>query len=171
MRLDAGAPRRDDSPMRATLPAPLAYAFALALAVALLASPATAHADALGCLVGPSDSRSCSVGGTPAALLAAIAVPVLVAGAAVSIADELGRHTHEQLPDGAAPAAKRPPATLSLVPTPPDPYRAAAGPQEARHRPNGAFRFNEIATNATTVVAGAMVAGAVIATIVHAAHK
>ena len=58
------------------------------------------------------------------------------------------------------------------MPEPPDPYRAPAGNAETRHKPSAAFQFNEKATNVATVVTGAMVVGAVIATIVHdAAHK
>ena len=144
---------------------------AAVLALALV--PAAARADALGCLVGPSDVSRCSVSGAPAALLGAVAVPVLVAGAAVSVAHELAHRAQERPLDAAAaaPAGKHAVPNLALVPTPPDPYRAPAGKTETRRKPSGAFQFNEAATNVTTVVAGAMVAGAVIATIVEGARK
>ncbi len=147
---------------------------AATFALLLVGAPAVARADLGGCLAGPNDQAPCSVSGTPAALLGAIAAPVLIAGAAVSIADELRRKTEERAPDGSAvaPAARRGRApSLALVPDPPDPYRARASNKEARKPPNAAFRFNEAATNVTTVVAGAMVLGAVVATIVQGAHK
>jgi hypothetical protein len=146
----------------------------LSFALVLAGAPSLANADALGCLLGPSDLNRCSVSGAPATVLGAIAAPVLIAGAAVSIAHELQQRTVER-DDAAAPpptARRGQPANLALVPDPPDPYRARVGSREARrHKPNGAFQFNETATNVTTAVAGAMVVGAVIATIVHDAHK
>ncbi|HEX8951518.1 MAG TPA: hypothetical protein VF945_06715, partial [Polyangia bacterium] len=136
-------------------------------------APAAARADAMGCLVGPSDWSRCSVGGSPAAILGAIAAPVILAGAAVSVATELGRRTEERAPDdggAAAPASatgKKARPSLALVPDPPDPYRAPAGKKETRARPSAAFQFNETATNVATAVTGAMVVGAIIADIVH----
>ena len=148
-------------------------AICLSFVAVLASAPSLAHADPLGCLLGPSDLNRCTVEGMPATVLGAIAAPVLIAGAAVSIADELRHRTEER--DAAAPATTAKhgqPASLALVPDPPDPYRArAGGKKEARNKPNPAFQFNETATNVTTVVAGAMVVGAVIATIVHDAHK
>jgi hypothetical protein len=147
----------------------ICFSFASLLAVA----PSLARADLGGCLAGPNDLNRCSVSGAPAAVLGAIAAPVLIAGAAVSIANELEHRTEER--DAAAqPATKAKhgqPASLALVPEPPDPYRARAGKKEARNKPNAAFQFNETATNVATAVTGAMVVGAVIATIVHDAHK
>jgi hypothetical protein len=104
-------------------------------------------------------------------LLAAIAAPVIVAGAAVSVAHELNRRTVERESDVAPSTGKHAPASLALVPDPPDPYRAPAGKKETRAKPSPAFQFNETATNVATAVTGAMVVGAVIATIVHEAKK
>jgi hypothetical protein len=149
------------------------------LGCALIAAPVAARADWSGCLIGPTDLNRCSVGGAPAAALAAIAAPVLLAGAAVSIEHELRKKTEERLPDGVTPASVSPNGTrtqpnLTLVPEPPDPYRAPPGRPETRHKPSAAFQFNENATNIATVVTGAAVVGAMIATIVKdakAAHK
>lgn len=150
--------------------APLVFAFASSLVVA----PAAARADIGGCLAGPNDLNRCSVSGTPAAVLGAVAVPVIIAGAAVSVAHELARHVEERAADetrGASATKKHAPPSLALVPDPPDPYRARAGRPEARRpQPNGAFVFNETATNIAAAVTGAAVVGAVIATIVHDAH-
>ena len=152
----------------------LVSAFALSLVVA----PAAARADLGGCLAGPNELNRCSVSGTPAAILGAIAVPVLLAGAAATVASEMHRRTEERdaaVASRATPAsatAKHAPPSLALVPDPPDPYRAGAGKIETRHSPSGAFQFNEAATNVATVVAGAAVVGAVIGTIVEGArHK
>jgi hypothetical protein len=147
-------------------------ALCLSFAVVLAGAPSLARADWTGCTLGPSDLNRCSISGAPAALLGAIAAPILIAGAAVSVADELRHRTEER--DAAAPPATvkhGQPANLSLVPEPPDPYRAPAGQKEARHKPNPAFQLNENATNVATAVTGALVVGAVIATIVHEAHK
>jgi len=144
------------------------------VAGSLVAAPRTARADAVGCFAGPSDQHPCSIGGSPAAILGAIAAPVILAGAAVTVAGELGRRTEERAPDGAATTAsgKHVPPSLALVPDPPDPYRARAGGKETRKRPNAAFQFNETATNVATAVTGAMVVGAIIADIVHESrHK
>ncbi|MCA1665489.1 MAG: hypothetical protein LC659_14690, partial [Myxococcales bacterium] len=119
----------------------------------------------------------CSLGGAPAAILGAIAAPVLLAGAAVTVADELHRRTEER--DAAAASAATPASatakhaapSLALVPNPPDPYRARAGSVETRTQPSAAFRFNDTATNVATVVTGAAVVGALIGTIVHDAHR
>jgi hypothetical protein len=144
------------------------------LALALVAAPAAARADWSGCLLGPTDLNRCSVSGAPATALAAIAAPVLVAGAAVSVAHELEKRTQERLPDGTGTATsatgKKTQPNLALVPDPPDPYRAAPGHPETRTRPSAAFRFNENATNIATAVTGAAVLGAMIATIVKDAH-
>jgi hypothetical protein len=149
--------------MRTTLTATL-------ILFGLVAAPAAARAQALGCLVGPTDTNPCSVGGGPAALLGAIAAPVIVAGAAVSVAHELTKRTEEREAGAGTPTGKRP--SLALVPDPPDPYREpAGGKKETRNKPSAAFQFNETATNVATAVTGAMVVGAVIATIVHEAHK
>jgi hypothetical protein len=150
---------------------------AFSLCLALVAAPAAAHAaDWSGCLLGPTDVNRCSVSGGPAAVLAAIAAPVLVAGAAVTVAHELHKRTDERQPDGDDPGAtpqQRTPPNLTLVPTPaPDPYRTAAGtPERRRATPNRAFQFNETATNVGLAVGGAMVVGAMVATIVKSAHK
>lgn len=139
---------------------------AFGIAFALVAAPLSARADDfVGCLVGPSDVGRCSISGGPAALLAALAAPVLVAGAAATVAHELRRRTDERLPDARATPPKQPPATLALVPEPPDPYRARAGEPERAAPPSAAFRFNDSATNVATAVAGAAVLGAIIATI------
>jgi hypothetical protein len=151
-------------------------AIALGLALGLVAAPAAARADLLGCTLGPSDLNRCTVSGAPAVALGAIAAPILVAGAAVSIAHELQRRTEERAAEDAAAApvastsGKHAPPSLALVPDPPDPYRAPEGKKETRHKPNAAFQFNDTATNVATAVTGAMVVGAVIATIVHDAH-
>ena len=116
----------------------------------------------------------CSVGGGPAALLGAIAAPVIVAGAAVSDRPRARPPRRGRAPTDHAPRRRRASApTLSLVPDPPDPYRAPPQQEEARRRtkPSPAFQFNETATNVATAVTGAMVVGAVIATIVHAATQ
>ena len=111
-------------------------------------------------------------------MLAAIAAPILVAGAAVTVAHELHRRTEERdaaATSGAASSsrtAKHAPPSLALVPDPPDPYRAPAGKVETRARPSAAFQFNETATNVATVVTGAAVVGAMIGTIVQESrHK
>ncbi len=140
------------------------------LLVGVLAAPASA--DPMGCLVGPSDVNPCSLGGSPAAILGAIAAPVILAGAAVTVASELGRRTEERAPDGTVTPAtangQKARPSLVLVPQPPDPYREpAGGKKETRARPSGAFQFNETATNVATAVTGAMVVGAIIADIVH----
>ncbi|MDB4971498.1 MAG: hypothetical protein JWN44_7187 [Myxococcales bacterium] len=149
---------------------------ALAVSFALLAAPAAAHADWSGCYLGPTSTQSCSVGGTPAAILAAIAAPILVAGAASTVAGELQKR-HVELPAGdddpGTTTRPRQPS-LSLVPSTPDPYREAAGtklagPRERHRKPDPAFELNERATNIALVATGAMVAGAVIANIVKAA--
>jgi hypothetical protein len=147
--------------MRTTLAATLIFG--------LVAAPLAARAQSVGCLIGPSNINECSVSGGPAALLGAIAAPVIVAGAAVSVAHELNKRTEEREASAGTPTGKKP--NLALVPDPPDPYRAPAGKPEKRTRPSGAFQFNETATNVATAVTGAMVVGAVIATIVHEAHK
>lgn len=150
---------------------------AVALGLALGAAPWTAHAqNVMGCVAGPTDLNRCTISGAPAAALAAVAAPVLVAGAAVSIAHELSHRTEERASDAnvgtpaTAKNGKRPAPNLALVPEPPDPYRAKAGAKETRARPNAAFQFNETATNVATVITGAAVAGAIIATIVQDAR-
>jgi len=154
-----------------------------AVAICLLSAPSAAHADdLLGCIAGPTDVHRCSVTGAPAIALAAVAAPVLVAGAAVSIAQELTHRTQERATRENVPAppagARRAQPNLALVPDPPDPYRAPANAnaKETRRKPSAAFQFNDTATNVATAVTGAMVVGAVIATIVHdatghASHK
>jgi hypothetical protein len=152
---------------------------ALALTFSLCLAPAVARADFSGCTLGPMPggmtNQSCSLGGQPAAILAAIAAPVLVAGAASTAYGELNKHTVE-LPDGAEdPATTTRPRSpnLSLMPPAADPYREppgkVAGKERTRRQPNRAFEFNENATNVVMVATGAMVAGALIATIVKAA--
>jgi hypothetical protein len=131
------------------------------LALILVAAPAAARAgDPIGCIVGPSDLNRCSVSGETAGILAAILAPAIVGGAAVTVAHELARHTDERVV----------PAKLTLVPEPPDPYRAppatAGQAKESRPKPSGAFRFNETATNVATAVTGAMVVGAIVSEIV-----
>jgi hypothetical protein len=148
--------------MRTTLAATLIFG--------LVAAPLAARAQAVRCLPGPGNINECSVSGGPAALLAAIAAPALVAGAAVTVAHELTKRTEEREAAAGTPSGKKP--NLALVPAPPDPYREpAAGKKEKRTKPSGAFQFNDTATNVATAVTGAMVVGAVIATIVHEAHK
>src|SRR5260370_40176295 len=97
----------------------------LALPAVLPLLPATAHADPWsdGCFTGPMDGYSrCSLGGAPAAGLAAVAAPFLVAGAIVTIADELN-HSHQELPPGTTSQPNKKPS-LSYVPAAPeDPYR------------------------------------------------
>ncbi len=149
-------------------------ALACCLSAALVAAPAAARADWTGCFLGPSDLHRCAVSGTPAAALAAIAVPLLVAGAAVSVAHELDKRTEERAAtttDGDTPPPKKTRPTLALMPTPPDPYRVPSGRPETRAKPSGAFQFNETATNVATAVAGAAVLGAMIATVAKSAHK
>jgi hypothetical protein len=142
------------------------------LAAALVAAPVAARAaDWSGCIVGPTDLNHCIATGAPAAALAAVAAPVIAAGAAVTIIEELRRRTEEREPDGTVPpsaGARR--ANLTLVPSNADPYRdAGKRPTDAAKRNaakrNAAFEFNETATNVATVVAGAAVLGAIIATI------
>jgi hypothetical protein len=148
----------------------------LSFALALAAAPSLARADVGGCLLGPSDLDRCSVSGTPALVLGAIAAPILIAGAAASVAEEL-RHRTEERDPGDAPSPtvagkkRSTPPSLALVPEPPDPYRARAGKTETRKKPNPAVQLNENATNIATAVTGAMVVGAVIVTIVKDAHK
>ncbi len=132
------------------------------LALALVAAPAAARADnPVGCLIGPSD---CSLSGETAGILAAILAPAMIGGAAVTIAHELRRHTDERVV----------PEKLTLVPEPPDPYRAPpnASPtgKETRPKPSAAFRFNETATNVAIGVTGAMVVGAIVSEIVKDVH-
>jgi len=149
-----------------------------AFALSLVAAPAAARADIGGCFAGPNELNRCSVSGAPAAIVGAIAAPVLLAGAAVTVAHELHRRTEERdaaAASGATPASatsKHAPPSLALVPDPPDPYRARAGKAETRTQPSAAFRFNDTATNVATVVTGAAVVGAVIGTIVQESrHK
>ena len=142
---------------------------AATLIFGLVAAPAAARAQSVGCLLGPTDTNPCSVGGGPAALLGAIAAPVIVAGAAVTVAHEMTKRTEEREAAAGTPTGKKP--NLALVPDPPDPYRAPAGKPEKRTKPSGAFQFNDTATNVATAVTGAMVVGAMIATIVHETHK
>ena len=141
---------------------------AIGLASTLAAAPALAHAgDWSGCTLGPNNLNRCAVSGAPAAILAAIAAPVLVAGAAATVAHELHRRTVERQPTGAAtPAATKPQRTpkLALVPPPVDRYRAAAD-DGRRAAPDGAVRFNETATDVGMAVGGAMVLGAIIANV------
>src|SRR4051812_46677190 len=122
----------------------MSRSIAVAVSLALFAAPTAAHADWSGCYLGPTSTQSCSIGGGPAAILAAIAAPILVAGAASTIAGELHKQ-HQELPTGADPAtatttgAQAKP-TLSLLPPAPDPYRESAGAKvagnEHRRRPN-----------------------------------
>jgi hypothetical protein len=147
---------------------------ALGLAVACF-TPALARAhDYSGCYLGPSDLDHCAVSGTPAAILAGIAAPVLVAGAAVTAAQELRKHTTELAPVPGAvtnPGANGKPQT-SLMLVPPSSAYAAGASEHAATAPGAAFRFNDAATNIATVAAGAMVVGAIAATIAGAAkHK
>lgn len=144
---------------------------ALGVAAALVLAPLTAGADFSGCVLGPSDLNHCSVGGAPAALLAAIAAPVLVAGAAATVAHELRRRTDERAPTGAARRPARTPPSLTLLPEPPDPYRATTGGAETTHAPGAAFRFNETATNVALAAGGVAVLGAMIATVAKSAKK
>jgi hypothetical protein len=142
---------------------------ALAFAAGLVAAPLGAYADnSVGCLLGPTDVHRCSVSGAPAAALAAIAAPVLVAGAAATVAHELGKRTDERVPDGVqpTPAAQQRPS-LALVPEPPDPYRVRPGKPERAAGPNRAVQFNEAATDVGIAVTGAMVVGAIIANLAH----
>jgi 7-keto-8-aminopelargonate synthetase-like enzyme len=146
-----------------------------AFALCLVAAPATARADLGGCFAGPNELNRCSVSGAPAAIRGASAAPVLIAGAAVTVAHELHRRTEERdaaATSGSRATGKHAPPSLALVPDPPDPYRAGAGKAETRTQPSAAFRFNDTATNVATVVAGAAVVGAVIGTIVNESrHK
>ena|SRR5437763_8393308 len=151
----------------------MSRSLAFAVSLALL-TPAAAHADFAGCYLGPTQAQSCSVGGESAAILAAIAAPILVAGAASTVAGELQKRHVELAPGDGDPAATSTPRrpNLALVPAPPDPYREpprVAGQERRRRQPNPAFAFNENATNIAMVATGAMVAGALIATIVKAA--
>jgi hypothetical protein len=141
---------------------PLAWTIAAALTLA----PVAARADWQGCLLGPGafDSR-CTVTGVPATALAAAAAPVIVAGAAFTIVDELRRRTVEQYPDGTVTNPNQRPS-LTLVPVAADRYRDSGnGPRRATPARNPAFEFNETATNVATAIAGAAVLGAIIATV------
>lgn len=145
-------------------------ACALGLALTLAATPA--FADPIGCLVGPSDTNPCALAGAPAAVLGAIAAPAIFVGAAVTAARELHKHTVERAAAATGGNAKKSePEKVALVPAAIDPYRAPAGVPDAPHKPSAAFQFNETATNVATVVTGAAVLGAAIATIVKSAKK
>lgn len=146
----------------------------LAMTLALAAAPAVARADSVqlgGCLLGPSQLDRCSVSGAPAAALAAIAAPVLVAGAAVTVAHELHQHTVERAAAAApatptsakAKAQAQAQAQLALLPAARDPYRAAAAAPDRARPPNHAAAVNEAITDVGIAVTGAAVIGAIIA--------
>jgi hypothetical protein len=147
----------------------------------LVGAPVAARADGSSwgtCLAGPSmqgkDMLSrCQVTGTPAIALAAIAAPVIVAGAAFTIRAELDRRTAELYDDPhvqAAAASGKKPTSLALTPTVSDPYREGPHGEKPRARANPAFEFNDRATNIATAVAGAAVVGAIIATVAAGKH-
>jgi hypothetical protein len=128
------------------------FVVALACSVAVLA-PAGARADLKGCLLGP-----CQVKGPEAAILAAIAAPVLVVGAAVTAIRELNKPTDERV-------------SLDLIPPAQDRYRIDPKRERSPQPPSAAFRFNETATNVALVATGAAVTAAMISGIVKSARK
>jgi hypothetical protein len=146
------------------------------LLAALLGAPNAAHADCFGGSIllsggSPDLLNRCAVTGTPATALAAIAAPVIVAGAVYTIVDELQHRTTEiydvpyTQPVGASAAQQQQP-NLALMPTVGDRYREGPNGEKPRPQHLAAFRFNERATNVATAVAGAAVIGAIIATAV-----
>jgi hypothetical protein len=129
-----------------------------------------AHADpwSSGCLVGPMDSYNrCTITGTPAAVLGAIAAPIMVAGAVVTIADELNK-AHQELPPGTVSQPNKKPSLSYVPPVPEDPY---LNQPERPTTPSPAFNFNDKAANVATAVTAAAVVGAIIGTIAADAGK
>ena len=121
------------------------------------------HAYLGGCLVGPMDNVSrCSISGLPAAGLAAVAAPILVVGAAVTIAHELDKSQQGELPPGTVTQPNKKPSLTYVPAAPEDPY------YNREHAPamqSAAFKFNDTTTNVMTAVAATAVVGAVIATV------
>jgi hypothetical protein len=146
----------------------------LLAALALAGAPAAAHAknDLGGCLVGPSITgpdmlTRCTLTGAPATALAAVAAPVIVAGAAFTIYAELHKQTVEMYDvpyTQQSTAAGQP--VLALTPEVQDRYREGPNGEKPRPQHLKAFEFNDRATNVATAVAGAAVIGAIIATAV-----
>jgi hypothetical protein len=91
---------------------------------------------------------------------------MIAAGAVVTIIDELHRRPVEANPD-ASGLAPTPPgqANLSLVPATRDRYRDDGTGRRRAVKPNPALQLNETATTVATVVTGAAVLGAIIATL------
>jgi hypothetical protein len=144
------------------------------LAAALLAAPAAAHAksDLGGCLVGPSIAGNdvlshCTITGPPATALAAVAAPIIVAGAAYTIISELHKQAVEvyDVPYTQQSSAGGQQPQLALTPEVVDRYREGPNGQKPRPQHLKAFEFNDRATNIATAVAGAAVVGAIIATV------
>jgi hypothetical protein len=142
-------------------------AVALGLLGTLALGNATAHADPSGCLIGPMGSYStCTLTGTPATVLGAIAAPVLVAGAAVTIAEEL-KKAHQELPPGTVIQPNKKPS-LTYVPPVPDPH---SNQPEHPMAPNPAVDFNDKATNIATAVTAVAVVGAIVGSIAAGSKK
>jgi hypothetical protein len=139
------------------------------LLISIAFASSTVRADQWdGCVVGPMDSYNrCTLSGSPAAVLGAVAAPFLVAGAVVTIADELTRHHQELAAGTVVPPGKKP--SLSYVPpAPEDPYRNG---HEHAVAANPAFDFNDKATTVATAITAAAVLGAIIGTIAADAGK
>jgi hypothetical protein len=131
-------------------------------ALSFLSTSARADVWDNGCVIGPMDSVSrCTVTGAPATGLAAVAAPILVAGAIVTIAEELNK-THQELPPGTVTQPNKKPSLSYVPPTAEDPYR---NQPERSTKPNPAFNFNDKATNIATAVTAAALVGAIVGTI------
>jgi hypothetical protein len=121
-----------------------------------------------GCFLGPSDSlHRCYVSGAPAVGMAGVAAPILVIGAAATIAHELKKSQTGELPPGTTTGSNNKPSLSYVPPVEQDPYRN----QEHSTQPSPAFKLNDTATNVATAVTAAAVVGAIIATTASAAKK
>jgi hypothetical protein len=141
------------------------------VAAALMLAPVAAHAHAEwgGCLAGPMPNdllSRCEVSGAPALAMAAIAAPIVAAGAVYTIVDELNHRHVETNPGDAQTAARTTPGQppqLTLLPATYDKYRDDGSPKRTV-KPNPALQFNETAVTVATAVTGVAVAAAIIAT-------
>jgi len=141
------------------------------VAAALTLAPVAAHANVQwgGCLAGPMPNdllSRCEVSGAPALAMAAIAAPIVAAGAVYTIVDELNRRTVEANPGDLQTAQPTKPGQapqLTLLPKTYDRYRDDGSPKRTA-KPNPALQFNETAVTVATAVTGIAVAAAIIAT-------
>jgi hypothetical protein len=132
---------------------------ALILTASLLAAPVGARAECHSAPECLAQLRLPRIGWQAAAVMGAVAAPVVLLGAVVSAASG---QREKPAPVGVVTRTEggRPKASLALVPPMPDPYAHAAS---GNTRPSGAFKFNDVGTNVALAVGGAAILTSIIA--------